>query len=81
MKYEPPDYRKLYEEQNELINRLHNEKMVLYESLRDRFAMAIIPALMAQYTTLYGGVFNGLMKEVFELADQAMKAREEKPNE
>ena len=41
------------------------------ETLRDRFAMAALPALI----DLYAPHINGIAKEAYEIADAMMEAR------
>lgn len=44
-------------------------------TLRDRFAMAALPALLTYYMAEYQS-YNGVQKEAYNLADAMLKARE-----
>jgi len=76
MIYEPPNYQNLYEEQKEINAKLKREIKNVVMDMRDEFAMAIAPALVTTYASMYGGCFNGLGREVYDLADAMIKARE-----
>lgn len=73
-----PDYQKLYQEQCKQIESLTAACGVLRESLRDQFAMAILPALMQRHRE-HGYSDTGAIYEAYSLADTAMEARKEAP--
>ena len=76
MIYTPPDYKDLYEGQQKFIAELQDVIQELTQGLRDKMAMAALPALLTYYMTEYHG-YNGVQKEAYDLADGMI---EEKTN-
>jgi hypothetical protein len=82
MKYEAPDYHKLYHAECESNKLLWEENDRLQATLRDHFAMAALTGMFAADTEdCFLGINNEILRArgCYKMADAMMAARKEQP--
>lgn len=78
MIYEPPDYRKLYEEEKTKNGQLQMRLSMMAIGMRDHFATAALPGLMLRYKE-HGYSDTSATAEAYSIADDMMEARKQEP--